>query len=105
MRKVDGNMNNRDITVYQYGTTIRFEVEFFGFDDKAVDPETVTLKIYDSKYKEVYSAMVADNNGSTGKYHHDYVTEKEEARLYYEWLATINGKPSLRRGMFMTRFV
>jgi hypothetical protein len=97
-------VNNRDITVYQYGTTIRFEAEFFDFDGEPVDPDQVALKIYDHKYNEITSE-VGIPNGGVGKYYYDYETERKEARLYYEWYAMIDGKPSLRRGEFMTRFV
>lgn len=97
-------MNNRDITIYQYGTTVRFEVEFFDFDGEATDPEGATLTIYDSKYKVIHTGE-GTSNGGVGKYKYDYQTEEKEARLYYEWLAEIDGKPSLRRGTFMTRFV
>lgn len=97
-------MNNRDITVYQYGTTIRFEVKFFDFDEEAIDPTDVKLTIYDSKYNKIHESSGVPR-GVVGEYFYDYVTEEKEARLYYEWLAIIEGKPSLRRGTFMTRFV
>lgn len=96
---------NNSITVYQYGTTVRFEAEFFNFAGVATTPETVKLKIYDSKYVELTTENGIAVTGAVGKYFFDYVTPKKEQRLYYEWYAEIEGKPSLKRGEFITKFL
>jgi len=97
-------MNNK-ITVYQYGNTIRFEVQFYDFDGAPINPQNVALRVYNQKYVEIHLGIGIPVSGATGKYFYDYETEKKEQRLIYEWSAEIDGKPSLRRDEFMTKFV
>lgn len=96
---------NNNTTVYQYGTTVRFEAEFFNFEGSPTVPENVKLKIYDNKYTELSSENGIPVTGMAGKYFYDYITPKKEQRLYYEWYAEIEGKPSLKRGEFITKFL
>lgn len=98
-------MNNKETVVYQYGTTVRFEADFFDFDGTATEPEMVRLKIYNSKYVVIHDELGISVQGSVGKFYYDYETEEKEQRLYYEWYAEIAGKPSLKRGEFMTKFI
>ena len=98
-------MSTRDTVVYQYGTTVRFEADFFDFDGLAVDPELITLKIYNAKYTVIHEQPGVKVQASVGKYYYDYETEPKEQRLFYEWYAEIGGKPSLKRGEFMTKFI
>lgn len=98
-------MSKSKTTVYQYGTTVRFESQFFDFDGTPIDPDTVQVKIYDEKYRLLETVPATPYTGETGKYFHDYVTPSKEQRLIYEWYALIDGKPSLKRDDFMTRFL
>lgn len=96
-------MNNKESNVYQYGTTVRFECSFFNFDGQLIDPETVKVKVYDYKYVVIFEANGMKN--SQGKYFYDYTTESKEKKLFYEWYGEIDGKPSLKRGEFSTKFI
>lgn len=93
--------------VYQYGTTIRFEVEFFDFEGIAVEPDADSIKfrVYDSKYKQLTENSGVPVSGKLGQYIYDYETHRKEQRLFYEWYAEIDGKPSLKRGEFVLKFV
>lgn len=94
---------NNSINVYQYGNTVRLECTFHEFNGSLVDPDNVKITVYDSRYNKIF-----EGNGiriETGKYFFDYTTEEKEQKCYYEWYGEIEGKPSLKRGEFMTRFV
>lgn len=96
-------MNNNEIGVYQYGSTIRFEVTFYNFENEIVDPSLVKIKIYDYKYNVLLD--VIGTKLTVGKYQHDYTIPPKEQKLFYEWYGEIDGKPSLKRGEFMAKFV
>lgn len=94
------------MNTYQYGTTVRFEVNFFDFDGQAIEPDSVKIIIYNQRYQQIYTETLTSNNQlGVGNYFYDYITEDKEQKLYYEWNGTINGKPSLKRGSFMTKFI
>lgn len=91
---------------YQYGNTIRFECSFYDFDNEKVDPDIVKMIIYNYKYEILHEVCLTQNDRSdVGDYIYDYPTDKKEQKLYYEWYGKINGKPALRRGEFMTKFI
>lgn len=89
--------------VYQYGNTVRLECTFFDFNGNKVKPDVVNVIIYDYKYNVLFNGNGIE--ASLGSYFYDYITEKKEQRLYYEWYGMINEKPSLKRGEFMTKFI
>lgn len=89
--------------IYQYGNTIRLECVFFDFNGERVDPHTVKLIIYDERYRKISEGLGI--RVSVGEYLYDYTTEEKQQKIYYEWFGEIDGKPSLRRGEFMTRFI
>jgi hypothetical protein len=94
------------INTYQYGTTVRFEVSFYDLDNVPIEPDSVKIIIYNQKYEQIYTEVLTTNNQvGIGNYFYDYVTPSKEQKLYYEWYGTINGKPSLKRGTFMTKFM
>lgn len=92
------------MSTYQCGNTVRFECKFYDFDGNKINPDLVKIVIYNYKY-EVIQEKVVDSSINIGDYFYDYITEKKEQRLYYEWYGEINGKPSLKRGEFATRFI
>lgn len=97
-------MVKSSINVYQYGNTIRLECIFRDFDDKKIDPNLVKLIIYNSKYEIVFQTNTVVKK-DIGEYFFDYTTENKEQKLFYEWYGEIDGKPSLSRGQFMTKFI
>lgn len=97
-------MTKGEINVYQYGNTIRFECTFFDFNGIQVNPQMTKIVIYDYKYNELFNSSGLKKI-NVGEYYYDYVTQSKEQKLYYEWYGEIDGKPSLKRGEFMTRFI
>jgi hypothetical protein len=96
-------MPKEKINTYQFGTTVRLECTFYNFDDNKFDPDIVKIKIYDSKYN-----VILEEEGvkrSQGEYWFDHVTDSKAQTLYYEWYGEIDGKPTIKRGQFMTRFI
>lgn len=94
------------INTYQYGNTIRFECKFHNFEGQMVDPNVIKVIIYNSKYEQIHTTVIGlANKISVGEYFYDYTTDKKEQKLYYEWYGEIDGKPSLKRGTFMTKFI
>lgn len=99
-------MVTKKINTYQYGNTVRFECDFYDFNDSLVEPQLIKIVIYNNKYQSIFDEVLGVNNRKeVGKYFYDYITEKKEQKLYYEWYAEIDGKPSLKRGEFITRFI
>lgn len=95
---------NKGINTYQYGTTVRFECTFFNFTGEPVEPELVKIVVYDFKYNIIYSGTGL-KSAITGQYFYDYTTMNKEQKMYYEWYGEIDGKPSLKRGEFQTKFI
>lgn len=94
------------INKYQSGSTVRLQCEFYDFEGKYIDPELTKITIYDSNRRVIYSqTLTSEDKKSVGKYYVDYVTDKREQRLYYEWYGVVNGKPSLERGIIATTFI
>lgn len=94
------------VNTYQYGNTVRLECKFFNFGGQPVDPTLIKVVIYNSKYEQISSInLTVSNRLDIGDYFYDYTTEKKEQKLYYEWYGEIDGKPSLKRGTFMTKFI
>lgn len=99
-------MIKKSVNTYQYGNTVRFECDFFDFSGEKIDPQIVKLIVYNYKYQAVHTAILNTNNRQNiGEYYFDYTTELKEQKLYYEWYGEIDGKPSLKRGEFITRFI
>lgn len=96
-------MDNKDIGVYQYGSTVRLECTFYNFENEIIDPSLVRVKVYDYKYN-----VILDEIGTkitTGKYLYDFVIPPKEQKLIYEWYGEIDGKPSIKRAEFIAKFV
>lgn len=95
---------NKGVNIYQYGTTIRFVCTFYNFSGEPVDPQMVKIIVYDYKYNTIFNG-VGLKSAPIGQYFYDYTTEMKEQKLFYEWYGEIDGKPSLKRGEFMTKFI
>lgn len=94
----------KGINTYQYGTTVRFECTFYNFIGEPVEPELVKIVVYDFKYNIIYSGTGLKSS-TVGQYFYDYTTMNKEQKMFYEWYGEIDGKPSLKRGEFQTRFI
>lgn len=99
-------MANNKVNTYQYGNTVRFECTFYDFNGNKIDPDMVKIVVYNYKYQVLFTEVLGINNKkNVGEYFFDYVTESKEQKLFYEWYGEIDGKPSLKREEFMTRFI
>lgn len=97
---------NKKINTYQYGNTVRFECDFHDFNGMPIDPQMIKIIVYNYKYEILLTQSIGLNNRKDiGRYFHDYTTDMKEQKLFYEWYGEIDGKPSLKRGEFMTKFI
>ena len=97
---------NNKINTYQYGNTVRFDCIFYDFNNEKINPDLIKIIIYNSRYEILHEELMSTNNQKNiGEYFYDYVTEEKKQTLYYEWYGEINGKPSLKRGEFQTKFI
>lgn len=82
---------------YLRGTAVRLEGYFYDWDDKAVIPSLITLKIYNSIWAQIESISVSpENRAADGAFYYDYVFD-DAGTFYYEWVGEIDGTPSLDR--------
>jgi len=79
---------------------------FYDFDGDKIDPDMIKITVYNFKRDVLhFQSLGSESRKSIGEYYYDYTTEDKEQKLYYEWYGEINGKPSLKRGEFMTKFI
>lgn len=97
-------MSNNKIAAYQYGNTVRLDCSFHDFENNKIKPDLVKIIFYNYKYEIIFETVVPEGN-IVGDYFYDYITESKPQRIYYEWYGEINGKPSLKRGEFVTKFI
>ena len=98
--------NINKINSYQYGNTVRIDCSFYDFNNQKIDPDLVKVIVYNTRYEVLLEEIINTNNRKDiGEYFFDYVTENKKQTIYYEWYGEINGKPSLKRGEFTTKFV
>jgi hypothetical protein len=83
------------------GSTIRLRAEFKTFDGNFVDPSSITLKIYDSKKKQIGSNIPIglEYRISTGIYEYDYIVPDGIGDLYYEFSGIVYDSPVVGRGI------
>ena len=99
-------LKNGKVNAYQYGTTVRLECAFYDFDDVKINPDSVKIIIYNARYEIlIEQTLVIDGQKNIGEFFYDYITESKKQTIYYEWYGEINGKPSLKRGEFTTKFI
>ena len=91
------------MNTYQYGNTIRLECIFRDFEGVKVDPSIIKIIIYDNRNQKIFEGTGIKR--SVGEYYYDYTTESKQDKITYEWYGEIDGKPSVRRGQFMTKFI
>jgi len=90
--------------MYHAGDTIRLWVSFKDFGGEAVEPDEVTLNIYNSR-RELLESIAALTKMGVGEYHYDYPTAEKEAQYVYEFAGEIGGKPIVERAMISTSWV
>lgn len=94
-----------NITRVQRGDTVRLTVQFRNWAGQAVDPDTVTVKIYDYSLKEIKQELLGPTAKlGIGSYYYDF-TPTMDGTYYYEFVGQTEGTPALRRGVFEVRFI
>jgi hypothetical protein len=95
---------------YTTGTTVRVTAEFFDFGGQLIDPEAVTVRVYDARQKQIYEAVLdlVSARVSQGFYEHFYVVPPRYVanmdRYYVEFEGVIGGTPSVERAPLLARF-
>jgi hypothetical protein len=81
------------------GDTVQLTAEFVTFGGVHVDPMNITLKIMDSKGKQIGEIINIDSNlrQGAGIYSYDYIVPNEPSTVVYEFKGLIDGNPILGR--------
>ena len=89
------------------GDTIRLTGEFKDFDKNFVEPESVTLNIYDKSNIAIQSITITtDNRIGIGLYYYDYVVPFTIEEFFIcEFLGMYRGNPILDREKISVSFV
>lgn len=98
-RKVGGS-------VVASGSTVKLRAEFLDYSGKPVDPEEVTLRVYDCNEKEIgVSATVSTAfRLDVGIYEYPFTVPVGVTDLVYEFTGMIEGNPSIGRGTLKRTF-
>lgn len=88
---------------YTVGDTVRLTATFKDWNGKLVDPSSVKVIIYDSRYNKLEEIIVTKEPDTVGIYTCDYVFNTS-GDFIYEWNGDINGTPSLTRRRIRTSF-
>jgi hypothetical protein len=88
------------------GDTIQLRVHFKDFKGVAVDPENVTLTIYD-KQQEIIEQFILDdtNRENVGVFYYDYVPASELDEFIFEFAGSYLNKPILSREKAVLSFI
>ena len=90
--------------IYQ-GDTVRLIVNFRTFDGQAIDPDNVTLTIYDETETQIEQFILDDTNRKdVGIFFYDYVTPDVQQELIYEFKGVHNHNPIIVRDSIETSF-
>lgn len=89
------------------GDTVRLEVEFKDFDGNAVEPEGVSLNLYDDNEIAFDTVNIPDENRfGIGQYYFDYVVPYGRSDfIVYEFYGSHRGRPILARNKLPIEFV
>ena len=86
------------------GDTIRLDVLFYSFAGALADPDTVTVKIYAHIGQQLLTTATASKT-STGVYYYYYTVPTENGKLVYEFSGTMDGTPTLVRGIIESTWI
>jgi len=89
------------------GDTVRLKVHFKSFDGDSVDPDDITLTIYDKTKKELDTIPITvENKTATGQYYYDYVVVPDDIQEYFifEFRGLHNNNPILARDRVSIKF-
>lgn len=86
------------------GDTVRLQCHFKTFEGQSVNPDNVTLTIYDSQENKI-EQFTDTNNSKLGVYFYDYAPASELNEFIFEFAGSVNNKPILSRGRVETKFI
>jgi len=89
------------------GDTVRLQVHFKTFEGVYINPNTISLKIYDNAKNERESLIISDENKlDNGKYFYDYIIPDDISEYFiFEYRGLHNDKPILSRDMVRVKFI
>ncbi len=88
------------------GDTVRLKVHFKSFDGDSIDPDDITLTIYNTDKSVSETIPITDENKTaTGQYYYDYVVSDELLEYFiFEFGGIHNNKPILSRDKVKIKF-
>lgn len=88
------------------GDTVRLKVHFKSFDGDSIDPDDITLTIYNKDKNQVEQYELNDTNKiNVGQYFYDYSPASELSEFIFEFKGFYNDKPILARDVVKIKFV
>lgn len=92
------------------GNIVRITAFFYNFAGVIAEPDTasIAVRFYDSKAVQIGSTVIlsAANKITTGVYKYDYtIPATTSSTIIYEFTGTVDGSPSLNRGVIPVRWV
>ena len=91
------------MTIYK-GDTVRLQCHFKTFEGESVNPENVTLTIYDSTENQI-EQFTDTNNPMLGVFFYDYSPASELNEFIFEFAGSVNNKPILSRDKVKLKFI
>ncbi|MFB4473317.1 hypothetical protein ACDI16_10250 [Oceanobacillus caeni] len=88
------------------GDTVRLKVNFKTYDGKAIDPDNVTLTIYDTTEEQIEQITLdGTNREDVGVFFYDYVTPTDKKEVIFEFKGVHNNNPIITRGTLPIKFI
>lgn len=88
------------------GDTVRLKVNFKTYDGKAIDPDNVTLTIYDNNQEQIEQITLDDTNrNDVGVYFYDYVTPNDKREVIFEFSGIYRSNPIVVRDKLQINFI
>lgn len=87
------------------GDTVRLKVNFKTFTGEAINPDNVTLTIYDIERNQIEQYELDDTyRQDVGVYFFDYITPDDEQEIIYEFKGVYNNYPIIVRDSLKINF-
>jgi len=92
-------------TAIKEGNTAELQAAFYDNSDALVDPDAVSLVIYDQDQEVLLTGITFDGTAtgiqkrSTGNYYYEYTVPVGQniTKIFFEYTGTVDSKPSLNR--------
>lgn len=87
------------------GDTVRLICNFRTFNGQAINPDNVTLTIYDTERNQIEQYELDDTyRQDVGVYFYDYITPDDEQEIIFEFKGTHNNYPIIVRDSLKINF-